>query len=351
MPKFSNLEKYDMLLIYIENNKNSRLAGQSYLHRFPERNQPNHKTYSRLNFNLQQYGSFEKPRPKNYQKANKENEEIHVLASIEGDPTTSTRKLERETHVNRKKCLRILKNHNYKPYKYRVAQHLQPEDLEKRLRFAQWYVNHNEAFNKKIIWTDEARITNDGIFNRKNNIYWANENPHISVERKRQGRYGINVWCAIMHNRIIGPVFFHQNLTSDVYVNILRDNLEPFLDNMPLNERYEIYFQQDGAPSHNSYAAREYLNNLFGNHVITSHSEIPWPPRSPDMTPLDFSIWGFVKECIYQQPIHNIEDLQERARGAFRTLSNIHLHNACSNVRKRCELCIEHHGGHFEKYL
>jgi hypothetical protein len=39
---------------------------------------------------------------------------------------------------------------------------------------------------------------------------------------------------------------------------------------------------------------------------------LPWPPRSPDLTPCDFFLWGFVKDSVYVPPlptsIHEIRD-------------------------------------------
>jgi hypothetical protein len=36
---------------------------------------------------------------------------------------------------------------------------------------------------------------------------------------------------------------------------------------------------------------------------------IPWPPRSPSLTPMDFSFWGFVKDNVHIPPMP--VDLQE----------------------------------------
>jgi hypothetical protein len=31
--------------------------------------------------------------------------------------------------------------------------------------------------------------------------------------------------------------------------------------------------------------------------------KIAWPPRSPDLTPLDFSVWGYIKEKGFVPPL------------------------------------------------
>jgi hypothetical protein len=37
-----------------------------------------------------------------------------------------------------------------------------------------------------------------------------------------------------------------------------------------------------------------------------------WPPRSPDITPLDFFLWGHIKALIYILPADSEEDLIDR---------------------------------------
>ena len=46
-----------------------------------------------------------------------------------------------------------------------------------------------------------------------------------------------------------------------------------------------------------------------------------WPPRSPDLTPCDFFIWGYVKDNAYKPPLpQNVRELQDRIRAAVQTI-------------------------------
>ena len=53
-----------------------------------------------------------------------------------------------------------------------------------------------------------------------------------------------------------------------------------------------IIFQQDGAPPHWGSDVRRFLDAAFLNRWIGRDGPTPWPPRSPDITPLDFFLWG-----------------------------------------------------------
>ena len=55
------------------------------------------------------------------------------------------------------------------------------------------------------------------------------------------------------------------------------------------------WFQQDGATAHTAGAARNWLRDRFGQRLISRGAEHSWPARSPDLTPLDFFLWGHLK--------------------------------------------------------
>ncbi|GBP00737.1 hypothetical protein EVAR_76969_1 [Eumeta japonica] len=68
---------------------------------------------------------------------------------------------------------------------------------------------------------------------------------------------------------------------------------------------------------------------------------IPWPPRSPDFTQLDFYGWGRAKELVYATEIQNVEDLRERIEAAFQKIQQEMLLNTTTvEIRRRCRACI-----------
>jgi hypothetical protein len=72
---------------------------------------------------------------------------------------------------------------------------------------------------------------------------------------------------------------------------MLQQSLIPQLDED--DQEGSIHFQQDGAPLiHYLGEVCEYLNTHFPGQWIGRMVE--WPPWSPDLTPLDFFLWGFV---------------------------------------------------------
>jgi len=69
---------------------------------------------------------------------------------------------------------------------------------------------------------------------------------------------------------------------------------------------------QDGAPSHFSSIAREFLNNNYTNIWIGRRGPIAWPARFPDLNLLYFFLWGHLKTIVYDTPVATVEVLRNR---------------------------------------
>ena len=48
---------------------------------------------------------------------------------------------------------------------------------------------------------------------------------------------------------------------------------------------------------------------------------IPWPARSPDLTPCDCFLWRYIKEIIYRQRPETISELKTKIRQAVRSIN------------------------------
>jgi len=59
-----------------------------------------------------------------------------------------------------------------------------------------------------------------------------------------------------------------------------------------------LWFQQDGATAHTAVISIAALRRLFPQRVISRFGDVPWPPRSPDLSASDF-LWGYLKSKVY----------------------------------------------------
>ncbi|GFX58578.1 uncharacterized protein TNCV_417571 [Trichonephila clavipes] len=71
---------------------------------------------------------------------------------------------------------------------------------------------------------------------------------------------------------------------------------------------HELCFQQDDATCHTARATIDLLKDTFGDRLILRFGPVNWPPRSCDLTPLDYFLWSYVKALVYankpQTPDH-----------------------------------------------
>ena len=70
-----------------------------------------------------------------------------------------------------------------------------------------------------------------------------------------------------------------------------------------------MYFQHDGAPPHSSREVRHFLNYRFPGRWIGRGCPHNWPARSPDLSPLDYCVWGWMKELIYSVMVVTQDEL------------------------------------------
>ena len=106
-------------------------------------------------------------------------------------------------------------------------------------------------------------------------------------------------------------------------------------------------------PPHNSATVREYLNEAFKNRWIGRGGSIAWPPRSPDLTSLDFFLWGYLKSVVYETPVESREDLVDRifnAADAVRAMPNIFT-RVQESLCNRYRTCLVVGGRNFEHFL
>ena len=101
--------------------------------------------------------------------------------------------------------------------------------------------------------------------------------------------------------------------------------LWPELEDMDLDD---VYFQQDWATCHTSGEIIGLLREKFPSRVISRNGYYNWPPRSCDLTPLDFFHWGHVKDKVYADAPQSIQKLKEKIRAV---IDEIEL-QMCENV-------------------
>ncbi|GFX66378.1 uncharacterized protein TNCV_343521 [Trichonephila clavipes] len=168
-------------------------------------------------------------------------------------------------------------------------------DHQARRRFAEWAQNEIAVvpnFHKRILFSDEAHFWLNGYVNKQNCRIRSEANPQVYVETPLHPEK-LTVWCALWAGGIIGPYFFKNDDGHNVIVNDDRARYRAMITNFFIPELnnhdvQELWFQQDGAKCHTARATIDLLKDTLGDRLISRFGPVNWPPRSCDLTPLDY---------------------------------------------------------------
>src|SRR5215467_5317971 len=106
---------------------------------------------------------------------------LEVLQSVIENHHKPPSKIAQECNISQRTVVRILKKHNYHPYKMRLVQELSEDDFDRRIEFCEEMMrryDENHQFFNWICFSDEATFELNGSVNRQNLRYWADNNPH-----------------------------------------------------------------------------------------------------------------------------------------------------------------------------
>ncbi|GFW01899.1 DUF4817 domain-containing protein [Trichonephila clavipes] len=192
-------------------------------------------------------------------------------------------------------------------------------DHQARRKFVEWAQNEIAVapdFHKRILFSDEAHFWLNGYVNKQNRHIWSEANPQVYVETPLHPEK-LTVWCALRAGGIIGPYFFKNDEGHNVTVNgdryraMITNFFIPELNN---HDVQELWFQQDGATCHTARATIDLLKDTFGDRLISGFGSVNWPPRSCDLTPLDYFLWGYVKSLVYADKPQTLDHLEDNIR-------------------------------------
>lgn len=354
---YSILEKVKIVEFYEETN--SVVATQrKFRHHYNVRRSPSSKTIKNIAVKFETKGSVlnqhkgASGRPKECRTV--ENIETVRLSVIE-DPKKSYRKRAQALNMKPTSLLTVLrKDLKFIPYKCHTVQLLSNADKAARLamclRFRQEIGNGNDWI-KNVWFTDEAHFYLNGIVNSQNCRIWGKEVPNEVNERPLHSDK-CTAWCALSANGIIGPLWFQEQGES---VTINQERYRSVIDTFHglLQRRQDLrfesqWFQQDGATPHTATATMRHLNELFGENVISKKSAFPWSPRSPDLSPLDFFLWGYCKDNVYHNNPQNVIELQRSVEDFIANIPREMCERVIENFKHRVTECISRRGDHIE---
>jgi hypothetical protein len=227
------------------------------------------------------------------------------------------------------------------PYKMMIAQELSVTDWESRRTLSEDILQHVPP--TAVLWcSDEAHFYLSGTVNKQNFWYWAENNPrdlhHTPLHSSRA-----TVWCAVSCLGVVGSYFFEEGgETSNRYCKVLENFFRPRLDEFDDSENF--WFQQDGATAHTACRSLGILREMFSSRLVSLRGDIGWPARSPDLTPCDFFLWGYLKAEVYKHRPQTLKALKDAIREEVAAIPPEMTNTVMENFREQLRQCIANNG-------
>ncbi|GFS77410.1 transposable element Tc3 transposase [Trichonephila clavipes] len=182
---------------------------------------------------------------------------------------------------------------------------------EQRFQIVQFYFENNgRNFHKRILFSDEAHFWLNGYVNKQNRRVKL-IHKCMSKHRYIQKNWLFGALYGLVESFFKNDEGHNVTVNGDRYRAMITNFFIPELNN---NDVQELWFQQDGATCHTARATIDLLKDTFGDRLISRFGPVNRPPRSCDLTPLDYFLWGYVKSLVYADKPQTLDHLEDNIR-------------------------------------
>ncbi|GFS77532.1 transposable element Tcb2 transposase [Trichonephila clavipes] len=150
--------------------------------------------------------------------------------------------------------------------------------------------------------------------------------------------------------QLLDNVVQSHNVTvnGDGYRAIITNFFIPELNN---HDVQELWFQQDGATCHTARATIDLLKDTFGDCLISRFGPVNWPPRSCDLIPLDYFLWGYVKSLVYADKPQTLDHLEDNIRRVIADIRPQMLEKVIEKWTSRLDYIRSSRGSHMPEII
>jgi len=271
-----------------------------------------------------------------------------MALSQEDKPRThrTVRQIPRESSIHRSSVHRIVKRDlQLKCLKKSNAQELTAANKQARMTRAQQLLKKYPApMVNFIFFTDEKLFTVAAPTNSQNDRFYVRSGTRKKdVDENRRllqtrSTFSKSVMVSVGVSKL-GCTAIHF-IETGVKVNgeYYRNNLlgQKLLPDMRRLSRDEFFvFQQDGAPAHRARDTVAFLERETPDFIPPTL----WPPNSPDLNPVDYSVWSVLQEKVYCSKISDVDELKSRLIDEWAQFDQSIIDAAICQWRRRLSAC------------
>jgi len=285
-----------------------------------------------------------------------------IIARIGRNPNSrknSLRKMGKALGIGRMSVRRIIVNDiGAKSRKKARGQSLNENSRQKRLdRCKRLKQRFCAGRHRKILFTDEKLFDVEQSFNPQNHRDWSVKPLPLEqrIVARQQKPKQVMVWAGVHWKYGKTPLVFvpdGQRMDGKIYRDMLENSVFPWVGRT-FQSKEGWTFQQDGAPSHKAEETQVMIGtncpSFISVDISPKRANGEWPPSSPDLSPMDYSIWGILQEEACSNPHQSVQALKESLIKAWDKIPLETVQKAVDDFPKRLSMCIGAKGGYFEK--
>ena len=203
------------------------------------------------------------------------------------------------------------------------------------------------------IFSDEKLFHVDAQLNRRNSRYLSDKpveevDPKIKFNPVNKHPQKVMVLGVVGSDGQRCPIIFvdaNEKISKAVYERLLDRDVIPWI--LRTYPDGQFVFQQDGAPAHTAGSIQRKLTEELGGAPHFWRKEM-WPPQSPDLNPLDYSIWSVLQDKVQGSSHPNLEALKAHITEVWEAMEPSYIVKTCQSFRRRVEDVIRANGGYIE---
>ena len=274
-----------------------------------------------------------------------------VMDRIRRNPRRSLRKMAVELKVSRGSLQNLVRNDlGLRSFKRKKVHFLSKQIREKRKSRSKILLNRlaNQGL-ERVVFSDEKLFTIEEATNTQNDRILAKTSSsipeqHLFVSRAQKPS-SVMVWAGIS---AVGrtPLIFVPSgvkINAATYKELI---LEPVVKDLSqtMFKNKSFLFQQDGAPAHTANTTQSWLSTKIPDFI----SKVEWPPSSPDLNPMDFSLWSILETKACAKSHKSVDSLKKSLLKEWSQIPQETMRAAVNAVPDRLRAVIKKRGGYIE---
>ena len=271
-----------------------------------------------------------------------------VRERIRRNCAVSARKMAKELNVSRKTVRNVIKN-KLKMRAYKKKQIHGLTERQKKMRQERSVLILKRHAGCNIVFSDEKFFLLQKNHNSQNDRVYAANMADIPKDKRAVERFqnvsSVMVWGAVSSKGKLPLLFIEKGvkINAQYYLdNVLVNHLLPHASTLFGDEPY--CFQQDSAPAHKAKIVQNWLKDNMPCFIPVNE----WPPSSPDLNPLDFSIWGYMLSKLTNIKNMKLDQFKRLLMKIWDEIPDELVRAACKSFEKRLKLVKKAKGERFE---